>query len=116
MTIDTATGRRDGRLHDRRFPATAEPGLESGAGAEGRSYVIETDDATAGVVFEQSNGFLFIAANSDFAALDGRIFLHPSEAVRAARRLQAGAAGSSDRRARGPRRKWSRPPAAAYAP
>lgn len=63
-----------------------------------RSYIIEVDGDAAGVVFEHNGVYQFAAAHDEFASLEGQFFQHPSDAVRAARRVrQATGAGRKEK-------------------
>ena len=49
------------------------------------NYIIEVDEAAAGIVVRDRGGFRFFCADPDFAALDGRLFRDPRAAELAAR-------------------------------
>lgn len=52
-----------------------------------KSYIIEVDTQTAGIVVRTPEGYRFFASSHRFNPLEGRLFRNAREAERAARRL-----------------------------
>lgn len=52
-----------------------------------KSYIIEVDTQTAGIVVGTPEGFRFFASSHRFNSLEGQLFRNAREAERAARRL-----------------------------
>jgi len=68
------------------------PPDSSGRSAETEAFVIETDEAAAGVIVRQDDGYRFFASESQFQPLDGSVFKSPKAAQKAAELMSRAAA------------------------
>ncbi len=71
----------------------------SNRSAEAQAFIIETDEAAAGVIVRQNDGYRFFASEPQFQPLDGSVFKNPKAAQKAAELMsRAAARDHADRR------------------